>query len=394
MSNCEEFQLLASLVVDGEASEAEQAELTAHLEACPACRAYFEDIRRIHESFTREEARLPEDFARHVMERVRETAQDRPQEKRPVISFPHWRQWAVLAACCALVALGVWRLQPREGHLEASQMARSAAVPAAAEGDAAALTETEAEDAALTMEEVEDAAPAADPLPQSGGTAGADAGRSANSAERQTADSEAAKAYTPNAAPPLEAAAGIQADSALPEEQPSPTYGGAFEADVPLSANTGLLTVEEAQSMALAHAGLTGDEAAFTHWELEWEDGRQVYDIEFCAAGTEYDYEIDAATGAVVKFGCDMESHAHITPDIPAGAVLTREQALEIALEKVPGAAASDVTKLELDRDDGIQLYEVKILYNGMEYELEISAADGTVLEFECEEDSGHHIRH
>lgn len=388
MSNCKEFQLLASLVIDGEASETEQAELTAHLEACPACRAYFEDIRRIHESFTREEARLPEGFARHVMERVRETAQDRPQEKKAVISFPHWRQWAVLAACCALVALGVWRFQPQEGHLEASQMARSAAMPAAPEG-AAALPEAEAEDAALTMEEAENAAPAADPLPQSGGTAGAGFSRDTDSGAQKAADSEAAKAYTPNAAPPMETAAGVPADSALPEEQPSPSYGGAFEADAPLGANTVLLTTEEAQSMALAHAGLTGDEATFTKRELEWEDGRQVYDMEFYAAGTEYDYEIDAATGAVVKFDCDGESHAHIAP-----AVLTREQALEIALGEVPGAAASDVTKLELDQDDGIRLYEVKILCNGIKYELEISAADGTILEFECEEDSGQHSRH
>lgn len=393
MSNCKEFQLLASLVIDGEASEAEQAELTAHLEACPACRAYFEDIRRIHESFTREEARLPEGFARQVMERVRETAQDRPQEKKPVISFPRWRQWAVLAACCALVALGVWRFQPQEGHLEASQMARSAAMPAAPDG-AAVLPETEAEDAALTMEEAEDAAPAADPPPQSGGTAGAGVNRDTESGARKAADSEAAKAYIPNAAPPLETAAGVRADSALPEEQPSPSYSGVLEAGAPLSANAGLLTAEEARSMALAHAGLAGDEATFTHWELEWEDGRQVYDMEFYAAGTEYGYEIDAATGAVVKFDCDMESHAHSTPDVPAGAVLTREQALEIALGEVPGAAESDVTKLELDQDDGIQLYEVKILCNGMKYELEISAADGTILEFECEEDSGQHSRH
>lgn len=389
MSNCKEFQLLASLVIDGEASEAEQAELTAHLETCSACRAYFEDIRRIHESFAREEARLPEDFALHVMDRVRETAQDLPQETKRVISFPHWRQWAALAACCAIVALGVWRFQqPREGHLEASQMSRSAAMPAAVED--AALPEAEAENAALATEKAEDSALAADP-PQSGGTADTGANRNADDAERKADNSEAAKAY---AAPPPETATNGQTDGVLPEAQPSPGYSGVFDADAPVGGDAGLLTAEEAQAMALAHAGLTGDEVTFTRWELEWEDGRQVYDIEFYAAGTEYDYEIDAATGAVIKFGCDMESHDHTAPAASAGAVLTQEQALEIALREVPGAAANDVVKLELDHDDGIQLYEVKILYNGMKYELEISAVDGTILEYECGEDSGHHDRH
>lgn len=319
MSNCKEFHLLASLVIDGEASEAEQAELTAHMEACPACRAYFEDIRRIHESFTREEARLPEGFALHVMDRVRETAQDRPQGKQHVISFPYWRQWAALAACCAIVALGVWRFQSQEGHLEAGQMARSASIPAAA-GGAAALPEAEAEDAAPAMEEAEDAALAADP-PASSGAADAGVSRNTGSEAQKAADPEAA--YTSNAEPSLETAPSVRTDSALPEEQLSPSYSGALEADAPLGEEAGLLTA-----------------------------------------------------------------------DASAGAALTQEQVLEIALGEVPGATANDVTKLELDRDDGVQIYEVKISYNGMKYELEISAADGTILEYECEKDSGRHGRH
>ena len=142
----------------------------------------------------------------------------------------------------------------------------------------------------------------------------------------------------------------------------------------------GLISVEDAKAKALTHAGLAAGDVTFTQQKLEWEDGRQVYDIEFYTAGSEYDYEIDAATGEIVSFDYDAESY---TPS--AGGGITVEKAQEIALAKVPGAKAENVKKLKLDRDDGKQVYEVEIIYNGMEYEMKIDASSGTILEFEAE---------
>ena len=108
-----------------------------------------------------------------------------------------------------------------------------------------------------------------------------------------------------------------------------------------------------------------------------------MYDIEFYTADyQEYDYEIDAATGEIRSFDYDAEG---FTPPASAGGPITREQAQKIALDKVPGADASHVKKLKLDRDDGKSVYEVEIIYSGMEYDLEIDAATGTILEFESD---------
>lgn len=145
----------------------------------------------------------------------------------------------------------------------------------------------------------------------------------------------------------------------------------------------GVLSAEDARSKALAHAGLTEKEVTFVKTELEREDGRRVYDIEFYTADyQEYDYEIDAVTGEIRGFDYDAEGY---TPPAAAGQSITREQAREIALAKVPGADASHVKKLKLDRDDGKSVFEVEIVYSGMEYEMEIDAASGTVLEFESD---------
>lgn len=143
-----------------------------------------------------------------------------------------------------------------------------------------------------------------------------------------------------------------------------------------------ILTVEEAKAKALEDAKLTAGQVTFTKAKLDRDDGRDIYDIEFYTNDhKEYDYEIDARTGEVLELDYDAESY---TPPTASGTI-SQEEAREIALAKVPGAKAEHIVKLELDRDDGQLIYEIEIICNAMEYELEISAADGTILKFESE---------
>lgn len=62
---------------------------------------------------------------------------------------------------------------------------------------------------------------------------------------------------------------------------------------------------EAAKNAAFAHAGVSAADASAVRCEPDWEDGRQIYEIEFRVGGTEYEYEIDAATGAVIKAEMD-----------------------------------------------------------------------------------------
>ena len=58
---------------------------------------------------------------------------------------------------------------------------------------------------------------------------------------------------------------------------------------------------EAAINAALAHAGVKRSEVRDLSCELDRENGVLVYDIEFEVGRMEYDYDIDAATGAVLK---------------------------------------------------------------------------------------------
>ena len=112
----------------------------------------------------------------------------------------------------------------------------------------------------------------------------------------------------------------------------------------------------------------------------------------------EYDYEIDAQSGDVLSMDQDAEHHSGGAAGNYGGngaggaggtagadSYIGEAKAKEIALAKVPGATANDISGLKIDVDDGRTLYEGKIYYNEMEYEFGIDAYSGAVVEWDSE---------
>ena len=146
------------------------------------------------------------------------------------------------------------------------------------------------------------------------------------------------------------------------------------------------LTADQAKNKALAHAGLKANQVTFVKSKLDWDDGRQVYDVEFYTSDyKEYDYEIDASTGEVVSYDFDAEDHAPPATGNGQSGTITADQAKEKALSQVPGATVSDIREFETDYDDGRLQYEGKIYYNGMEYEFEIDGYSGAIRSWDAE---------
>ena len=63
----------------------------------------------------------------------------------------------------------------------------------------------------------------------------------------------------------------------------------------------------KAKSIALNHAGVSENEAYDMEIELDDEDGMLVYEVEFKSGNMEYDYEIDAASGAILKHEAEID---------------------------------------------------------------------------------------
>lgn len=67
------------------------------------------------------------------------------------------------------------------------------------------------------------------------------------------------------------------------------------------------ITEDQAKAIALEHAGLAQGDVTQLRIELERDDGRLEYEIEFTSGNREYDYEIDAETGRILSFESEVE---------------------------------------------------------------------------------------
>lgn len=148
--------------------------------------------------------------------------------------------------------------------------------------------------------------------------------------------------------------------------------------------------VEAAKHAALAHAGLEEGEVRLAHAHLELDDGCWQYDVEFHKGDAEYDYSIDALTGAVLSYDYDAEyfqagAESNGKSNVPKE-VITSETAAQLALEYA-GITRADAQHLEaeFDYDDGRAEYEVEWKAGATEYSCDIDAHTGEVLSFEKE---------
>ena len=145
--------------------------------------------------------------------------------------------------------------------------------------------------------------------------------------------------------------------------------------------STGAVDEAKAQEIALAHAGVKAADATITKSKLDYDDGRQIYEIEWYANGAKYDYEIAVATGEIVNSGYEAKT----VVGTGSSATVSEATAKQTALARVSGATEKDIYEWKLDYDDGRPEYEGKIIYGGTEYEFTIDATSGTVTEWDSE---------
>ena len=140
----------------------------------------------------------------------------------------------------------------------------------------------------------------------------------------------------------------------------------------------------KAKEIALNKAGASA--AALTDLEIEMdvEDGVMVYEVEFKCGGYEYDCEVNALTGAVVKFDRETDDDQPVKPvDGGASAALIGEAKARTAA--LTHAGVSNVRNYEcgMDAEDGVKVYEIEFKCGGYEYDYEINAVTGAVVKAE-----------
>ncbi|MGI6254308.1 MAG: PepSY domain-containing protein [Acutalibacter sp.] len=187
----------------------------------------------------------------------------------------------------------------------------------------------------------------------------------------------------------VQQSASQESSSEAPQSAGTQEESQASQASQTSQASKSTITQEEAQAIALEHARVTQAEATIYKVKADQENGRGVYDVEFAVGTTEYDYEIAQDTGEILSYDSDVEGW---TPETgqngstsQTAGEITREQAIQLVLERVPGATSADV-KIEEDYDDGRKVYEGEVYYNRAEYEFEITS-NGNFIEWSVDYD-------
>lgn len=189
-------------------------------------------------------------------------------------------------------------------------------------------------------------------------------------------------------------------------------------------ANNGLLDQQEAETFAFMDADVKEDEVTNLRTHLEKDDGVYVYDIDFYVGNTEYEYEVRAEDGVILekdkedKSGKvktdaaavrDSQAASQNAPQKDSGSTSGKA---ETGKEEIAAEAAADNKYISVDRakqialqdaglreeevnfitakfedDDGRKEYEVEFYKGNLEYEYDIDAVTGEILESEVEDD-------
>jgi hypothetical protein len=75
---------------------------------------------------------------------------------------------------------------------------------------------------------------------------------------------------------------------------------------------------EAAKAAAIAEAGVDASEVTVTSLELDKENGREYYEVDFVVDGAEYEYEIDALTGEIITFEVEKRGTPQVIQMTPA----------------------------------------------------------------------------
>lgn len=123
---------------------------------------------------------------------------------------------------------------------------------------------------------------------------------------------------TPDAATPSVTADAAPSDTAdvvpeIPAPQSTPAHvsgnGAAYDSQTSSTTEDAGITEEEAKQIALSHAGLTAEQVTFTQSNVDIDDNRQRYDVEFYTVDNkEYDYEIDRYSGDILDWDVDTDN--------------------------------------------------------------------------------------
>lgn len=136
--------------------------------------------------------------------------------------------------------------------------------------------------------------------------------------------------------------------------------------------------VSKAKSIALKNEKLKDSSVTFYKAKLEKDDGKYVYDIAFKKSTKKFEFEIDAYSGKILERHIEYTKVAKSKSKKKIGTTKAKSVALKNVKLK---SSQVKFTKTKLEKDDGRYVYEIEFKTSKMNYEFEIDAYSGKIIE-------------
>lgn len=163
------------------------------------------------------------------------------------------------------------------------------------------------------------------------------------------------------------------------------TFAKANNVQNEVSAQSEPISQSQAEEIALQAFELQREDVLLERTELDYEKGQPVWEVEFHYQQSEYELEIHAKTGEILRAKPQIQPSEEQQQPTEE---LTKEQAISVALSHA-GLSEEHIKRLkvEKDRDRGAWVYEIEFQHGIVEYEYEIRISDGKILEWNKEID-------
>jgi len=160
------------------------------------------------------------------------------------------------------------------------------------------------------------------------------------------------------------------------------------------AAATGSFYIEEIEAIEIAQNDvktIAAGEQTLLKARLDYDDGLAEYDINIVAGDKKYEYKIDAVSGAIIGRQFEMIKTKPVTatkPTAPASSEYIGEEKAKALVLEFASVSAKDAVfvQCKLDREDGMYVYEIEFFANFSEYEAEVDAVTGDIIDFEMDD--------
>ncbi len=139
-----------------------------------------------------------------------------------------------------------------------------------------------------------------------------------------------------------------------------------------------MITFVKAEEIALAHAGLTKDDANVSKILMEQKDKELTYKIVLNSDTNDYNYIVGSNEGKILNYSLRSRDYLNSNANY-----IGNDKVKEIILNKMPEVTEEEIYEIKIDKENNLPVYKVRVISKGKDYKFTLNAFKGDITKSE-----------